>query len=65
MREHESKERVPFCVSAKLRHTINLGLFLTTMSWFLHPEGVAKKKDEIDSLVPDPTNPNVMVSNKR
>lgn len=34
------------------------------MSWFLHPEGVAKKKDEVDPLVPDPTNPNVMVSNK-
>ena len=35
------------------------------MSWFLNPEGIAKKKDEVDSLVPDPTNPSVMVSNKR
>jgi len=35
------------------------------MSWFLHPEGVAKKEEDINSLVPDPTNPSVMVSNKR
>ena len=35
------------------------------MSWFFNPEGIAKKKDEVDSLVPDPTNPSVMVSNKR
>jgi len=34
------------------------------MSWFLNPEGVAKKRDEAESLVPDPMNPNVMVSNK-
>jgi hypothetical protein len=49
----------------KTETPINFGLFSTTMSWFLHPEGVAKKNDELDSLVPDPTNPNVMVSNKR
>lgn len=34
------------------------------MSWFVHPEGVAKKRDEVESLVPDPMDPNVMVSNK-
>ena len=48
-----------------MKYTINLGLSSTTMSWFLNPEGVAKKTDETDSLVPDPTNPSVMVSNKR
>ena len=56
-----------FVISALHRngYAINLGLFSTIMSWFLHPEGVAKKRDEVDSMVPDPTNPDVMVSNKR
>ena len=56
-----------FVISALQRnaYAINLGLFSTIMSWFLHPEGVAKKRDEVDSMVPDPTNPDVMVSNKR
>jgi len=40
-------------------------LFSAIMSWFFNPEGIAKKKDEVDPLVPDPTNPSVMVSNKR
>jgi hypothetical protein len=35
------------------------------MSWFSNPDGVAKKQTEIDSLVPDPMNPSVMVSNKK
>ena len=61
--DHQSKEHV--CASAKLGHTIRLGLFSTTMSWFLNPEGVAKKEDDVDSLVPDPADPTVMVSNKR
>lgn len=51
--------------SAKSEHIINSALLSTTMSWFSNPEGVSKKRDEIDSLVPDPMNPNVMVSNKR
>jgi hypothetical protein len=35
------------------------------MSWLLNPEGSAKKRNETESLVPDPMDPSVMVSNKR
>lgn len=42
-----------------------LGLLSTTMPWFSNPDGVAKKLDEIGSLVPNPMDPNVMVSSKK